>query len=152
MSTPKGTQITDVVVAALQAILTSAGYHTDAGQRVYRGRSPRLEDTAEDSYPAVIVRTLSEEVDEQRTKLIRKTREIEIIALLMADEADYEPELDKLDEDLDLALLALTDPRGALLGIAYQTALSSGTWSGPAEGSQLVYVSHILTVSYTQQI
>ena len=151
MTTPVTTQITSAVVTALQAIQTTGGYHTNAGDRVFRGRSEHLEDTEYDRYPLIRVRSSGDSLAEQRPGLARITRNIEIQGVISPAQEDYEPELDQLVEDIFTALLPLTKNRGPLQNIGHQAQFAEMAWTLEGDAG-MVTATFRLTVAYILQI
>jgi hypothetical protein len=156
MTRALGTEITDGVIAALRQIAPENGYRTSAGLRVYRGRTDLIADSATDTYPAILVHCARDNSLDRNRRQALKERGIEIQGITRAategefDEIlalDYEPILDDLAEDIDRALLTLTD-RDALEGRAVNVTISGAEYEPPPEGSWLVFVRFTLTVSY----
>ncbi|OEY68009.1 hypothetical protein BG841_10270 [Marinobacter sp. X15-166B] len=141
----RGTEISDRVIQALEAITMAGGFHTDAGLRVTRGRAELLQ-VEQTDLPMIAVSTSSSANAAVKPRTVRKTRELEIIGLVDAADRDYEPELDGLDEDIALALSGLTgiDELPGTMNIE----ISGGEYQPPAGGSNIAGVLHTVTVSY----
>lgn len=141
----RGTELTDKVIQALRAITIDAGFHTDAGMRVKRGRAELLKLTATD-LPMISVSTEISSNEAVKPRTVKKSREIEIIGMVAAGERDYEPDLDKLDEDMALALSALTgiDELAGSLSIE----ISGGDYRHPDSGSNIAGVTHMVSIGY----
>lgn len=141
----RGTELTNKVIQALQAITVDAGFNTDAGKRVKRGRAELLQLSASD-LPMISVSTQVSSNEAVKPRTVKKLREIEIIGMVAAGERDYEPDLDLLDEDMALALSVLTgidEMAGSLL-----IEISGGEYRHPDSGSNIAGVTHMVTIGY----
>lgn len=141
----KGTEYVDTVIAALRVISPHSGYHTTAGSDVRRGRPEHL--TIEQHHlPLITVSSTTAGSSTVKPRSNRKDREIQVVGLVDAAQDDYEPDLDKLDEDLTRALAPLTDI-DALPG-AMQIQITGGDYTHPEGGSNTAAVSYTVTISY----
>lgn len=148
MSLPKSTQIKTRVIEALQAIRTNAGFRTDAGLRVHRSRSDDLGDTRKPAeWPCIRVTTNSETTTARRPRQSMKERLITVEGLATVALVDYEPMLDALAEDIERALLPLTEI-DSLKGLATEVEISGADYMHPDPGSELCSVTFTVTVSY----
>jgi len=146
----RGTDIVDRVIRALQKVTPDNGFHTDAGTRVVRGRPENLKLEAGD-LPMISVSTVTSSNESAKRTAVRKAREIEIVGMVDASGADYEPAIDELDEDIALALAPLMSIDE--MPDATEIALGGGDYRHPEGGSKIAGVIHMITVSYalTQQ-
>lgn len=141
----KGTQLVNAVITALEQISTGNGYHTTAGADVRRGRPEHL--TIEQHHlPLITVSSITAGSASIKPRSNRKDREIQVVGLVDAAQDDYEPDLDRLDEDLTRALAQLTDI-DALPG-TMQIQISGGDYTHPEGGSNTAAVSYTVTISY----
>lgn len=141
----RGTELTDRVMQALSEITAANGYETDAGQRVKRGRAESLQLKSSD-LPMISVSTESNSSEAVKPRTIRKLRTIEILGMVDAGQSDYEPGLDKLDEDISIALSKLTgiDEMPSTLSVE----ISGGEYRHPESGSNIAGVTHLVTIGY----
>ena len=141
----RGTELTDHIISALTSITIAGGYQSDAGQRVVRGRAENLQVKPAD-LPMIAVSTEASSTDAVKPRTVRKLRTVEVIGMVDAGERDYEPALDTLDEDIALALSALTD-MDALPG-TLSVEISGGEYRHPESGSNIAGVTHMVTIGY----
>lgn len=145
----KGTALVNFVIAALEKITIANGYHTDAGASVTRGRTEVL--TFDDlTLPAISVSTLASLGNVAKPSTVRKERSIQVVGLVDASSADYEPQLDDLDEDINRALAPLITI-DALPG-TLQVAFAGGEYIHPESGSNHAAISFTFTISYPLQL
>lgn len=140
-----GTELVDSIKEQLELITTANGFHTNAGNRVSRGRPENLE-VKTDQLPLITLSTTSSAPGSAKPKTVIKTREVLVTGMVDANERDYEPELDELDEDITLAL-------AQLLGIdalpnTTNVSISGGEYVHPEGGSNTAGVTHTITISY----
>lgn len=141
----KSTELVNKVIQSLERIQRANGYTTDAGLAVVRGRPERLE-LHQDDLPLIAVSSPANTNEAVKPRQVRKEREITITGMIHAEDADYEPQLDDLDEDITLALAALTGLEAVPDAISVEIA--GGTYGHPAAGSNIAEVTHTVTVRY----
>lgn len=141
----RGTELTDRVIQALSEIALTNGYQTDAGQRVKRGRAESLQIKSSD-LPMISVSTEASSPEAVKPRTVKKLRVIEITGMVDAAQHDYEPDLDKLDEDISIALSKLTgiDELPGTLSLE----ISGGEYRHPDSGSNIAGVMHTVTIGY----
>lgn len=141
----RGTELTNRIMAALNEIDLVGGYQTDAGLRVKRGRAESLQLKSSD-LPMISVSTESNSPEVVKPRTIRKLRTIEITGMVDAADRDYEPDLDKLDEDISIALSKLTgiDELPGTLSLE----ISGGEYRHPDSGSNIAGVTHMVMIGY----
>ncbi|MFP3979168.1 hypothetical protein [Marinobacter sp. KMM 10035] len=141
----RGTELVDQIRTALEKVTAANGYHTDAGLRVTRGRPENLQ-VEKAQLPVITVSTSSSTPGAAKPSTVIKSREVLVTGLVDADERDYEPELDQLDEDITMAL-------AQMLGIdalpnTTNVSISGGDYIHPESGSNTAGVTHTITISY----
>lgn len=144
--TVRGTNVVDQIIQVLEQIAISNGFHTDAGQRVKRGRPESLTINKQD-LPAISVSTRESQIVAVKPRALIKTRAVEVVGIVDAAERDYEPLLDAVDEDIALALAGLT-ALDSLPG-ATDITISGGEFLHPESGSNTAGVSHTVSISYS---
>lgn len=141
----KGTALVDRVIEELKRIRPENGFHTSAGNKVTRGRPESLR-INQDDLPLISVSTSSNAPGAAKPKTVMKSREVLVTGMVDANDRDYEPELDELDEDITMALASLL----ALDALPNTTnvSISGGDYVHPESGSNTAGVTHTITISY----
>lgn len=140
-----GTTFVNEVISALEKIRPEDEYQTDAGLRVHRGRADELE-VKPSALPMIIVSTITTGSQSVKPRTNRKDREIQVVGIVLAEQSDYEPALDSLDEDITRALSELTDIDA--LPKALDVQISGGDYTHPEGGSSTAYTTYTATISY----
>lgn len=116
-----------------------------SGMPVYRGRSDDVGDSETDTYPAIVVRTLSEIPRIPQPATFRPMRTVEVRALMRVAPEEYEGEMDDMSGLLYRALAPLTQPdEKRITGIE----ITGVEYDHPDPGSEIASVSFTLEVSY----
>lgn len=145
MMTTRGTQITQQIIDALESIDGEGAFHTDAGQRVIHGRAEHMH-LNDYALPLLVVSTTGSINSAPKPRTVRKDREIVITGIVDASDADYETQLDQLDEDIVRALLPLTHMDA--MPDTLQVQFTGGEYTHPEDGSNQAAVSFSFNVSY----
>lgn len=144
-ATPKATTVTNAMVAALQAIQTGNGYHTDLGNQVFKGRPAQYQgDTTTRPYVSVI--QLSDGPASVPRKQNARLREYAVEVTLDAG-ANYHEDQDKLLWDLIKAFSWRTQS-DILSGTAQTIELGDATLDGPDPGSDKAVIILPVAVTY----
>lgn len=151
LSIAEATRINNRVIEMLAEILPANGYLTDAGARVYRGRSDDFGDARDpDQWPALVVATRSDSPASTLHNRIDLRREIDIDAHVLSNQDDYEPELDAVTQDIRRALMPLVLDESLSTFNARVTRVIWGdtVYAERQAGSELASARLTLTVSY----
>ena len=147
-ATPQSTTITNTIVNTIENILVANGYHTDIGQRVYKGRDAQYQGD-DVTRPYVSVICISDGPSGAPRKQEAREREYSIEVTLNAGD-DYHETQDQILWDLIKAFSYRTQSR-ILNGTAQQIELGDTTLDGPEPGSDKALVVLPLTVIYVDQ-
>ena len=147
-SGPQSTLITTAIVEKLQGISTSNDYHTNLGERVYKGRGAMYQgDTT--NLPYVCVVSLSDGPSSSPRKQSARSRDYSIEAVLNADDSYHEAQ-DMILWDLIKALSYRT-VSDILSGTVQELTIGDASLDLPEPGSNKVLVVLPLTVIYVDQ-
>ena len=151
MSAPIPARIRDVLVSRLETIRQSAGFNTDLGLAVYRGRGAyALQDLA--TGPAVNLYVTGEEYHDRSANQQRLGLNVTIEAFSAFD-ADADAVADLLLADIKSAVLSAAAPTlldsGGPLG--QRVAYVSSAFDMPNPGEQMVSVTVTLRVPYFER-
>lgn len=141
----RGTELVDRTIQELERISSVNGFHTDAGSRVTRGR-PEALSVEKAGLPLISVSTSSSTPGSAKPGAVIKVREVLVTGIVDANDRDYEPDLDELDEDITMALAALLDMDA--LPSTTVTTIAGGDYIHPEGGSNTAGVTHTITISY----
>ncbi|UDL03974.1 hypothetical protein [Marinobacter sp. CA1] len=141
----RGTELVDRIIQELERISPANGFHTDAGSRVTRGRPESLE-LQQAGLPLISVSTSASDPVTAKPRAVIKAREVLVTGLVDANERDYEPDLDELDEDITMALLALMGMYA--LPSTTEITITGGDYIHPEGGSNTAGITHTITISY----
>jgi len=141
----RSTALVDRIIDELEKITTANGFQTDAGAKVTRGRPEALK-IEQGDLPLISVSTSSSAPGSAKPRAVIKTREVLITGMVDANDRDYEPDLDELDEDITRALASLL----AIDALPNTTnvSISGGDYVHPEPGSSTAGVTHTITISY----
>ncbi|WP_018875288.1 hypothetical protein [Thioalkalivibrio sp. ALJ8] len=143
----RGTEISNAIIASLEAINPAGGYLTDAGTRVHVGRADHLDDTQAAEFPAILVRCVRDGVGASQPKHVRHVREIAVEGYVFPDDPDYEAVMDALAEDIHRSLQP-QGTRSVLGGLAIELDIEGAEYVHPEPGSRLAAVTYAVTVQY----
>ena len=141
----KGTALVNRIIEELERIRPGNGFHTSAGNKVTRGRPESLR-INQDDLPLISVSTSSNAPGAAKPKTVMKSREVLVTGMVDANDRDYEPELDELDEDITMALASLLAMDA--LPNTTNVSISGGDYVHPESGSNTAGVTHTITISY----
>ena len=141
----KGTALVNRIIEELERIRPENGFRTSAGNKVTRGRPESLRINQHD-LPLISVSTSSSAPGAAKPKTVMKSREVLVTGMVDANDRDYEPELDELDEDITMALASLLAMDA--LPNTTNVSISGGDYVHPESGSNTAGVTHTITISY----
>lgn len=146
MTLPRSTEISRKIEERLQGILTTNGFYTDLGQRIFRGRAALHQDVAARPYASLISARDTADPESRRRSML--SREYDLIVTLNAG-AEYDEQQDRLLYDLRRAL-SKTSQASILDGLALSMQVGPAQLDDPDLGSNTAQITLTVTVTYAE--